>query len=94
VGLSELRGSGSTKMQLFPNPASTYFDLSYESADNTSGNISIYDLSGREISSENIDIKSGTNTFRANSSHLQNGIYLIQFKAENSIQTGKLIISK
>lgn len=94
VGLSELRGSGSTKMQLFPNPASTYFDLSYESADNTVGNISIYDLSGREISSENIDIKSGTNTFRANSSHLQNGIYLIQFKAENSIQTGKLIISK
>lgn len=68
---------------LYPNPAKNSFFI--ESKD--SGNVSIYDLSGKKILVKNN--LSGRNQIQIN---LPKGIYIVEFESQNSKSTKKLVV--
>lgn len=71
-----------SNFQVVPNPILSSFSVSGF----TSALISLYDLQGRLIFQKQI-----TNNEIIEIKHLQSGVYIIQIKEENKIQTNKLI---
>jgi hypothetical protein len=94
TSVMDLSNHKNDKLLLFPNPASGDFIVLYESAENSNGLLNIIDISGREVSSKNINLSIGENNFTENTSHLQNGIYLVQLKTTSQTITKKLVIAK
>ncbi|MDI1355981.1 MAG: T9SS type A sorting domain-containing protein [bacterium] len=94
TSIKEFNYETSTRMVIYPNPATNYFDLRYESSENAKGLISIYDLDGRLVANNSTYLKTGENKISGDVGNLQNGIYLVQLKTENSTHVGKLIISR
>jgi hypothetical protein len=58
------------------------------------GLLRVFDISGREVASSNVELHEGFNTLNENTDQLQNGIYIVRLDAEG-IQFGKkLVIAK
>lgn len=93
VALRELRANPH-RVQLLPNPASPHFTLVFMSPKAGSGALRVYDVSGREASARTIEVQTGENAIREATSHLQNGVYLVQLKTNNMQVGKKLIITK
>jgi hypothetical protein len=53
--------SGNTGVKLLPNPASSYLQLSIQSEENTTGDLTIVDVSGRIVYQEKLGLKQGLN---------------------------------
>ena len=53
--------NGSTDLKLLPNPVSSYLQLSIHSEENTQGDLSIVDISGRIVYQEKLGLKQGLN---------------------------------
>lgn len=70
-------------VSIYPNPATTLLnaDISFQTQ-----SIKMYDISGKQV----VEAK----TFPININELDNGIYFVQIKSENGIQTNKIIVSK
>jgi uncharacterized repeat protein (TIGR01451 family) len=94
TSLQELKSSATNKLLLFPNPARESFTLVFDSPENTNGILTLFDISGREVSSKNISLLVGENSFTESAALLQNGIYLIQLKTSTETITKKLVITK
>jgi uncharacterized repeat protein (TIGR01451 family) len=93
VGIEELSAI-SNEALLFPNPARDSFTLLLNSGKNSKGTLRMFDISGREVASRNVELQEGTNVFSENTSMLQSGIYIVRLDAEG-IQLGrKLVITK
>jgi hypothetical protein len=93
VSVSELQ-INSDNTVLYPNPANTYFTLNLSSPENTKALMNVFDISGREISGKNIDLRAGENSITENTEHFQSGIYFVQIKSGNAVVQKKLIITK
>ncbi len=94
VAIKNLKLTNLDQAALFPNPATNFFNLAVKSDINTAGTLKVFDLSGREVSTKQIDLHAGENNLTENTSHLQSGIYLVQLKTP-SMQIGKkLIVTK
>ncbi|MES2762958.1 MAG: DUF4465 domain-containing protein [Bacteroidota bacterium] len=89
VGINEL--SNVSNISLFPNPAGQYSTLNYDSKEVSSLNISISDITGKEIQQHSIETLTGNNQLRLNTGTLLSGVYFITIKDDNSIKTIKLI---
>lgn len=94
TSILNLTQGGNDKLNLFPNPTRNEFYLLYSSKESGSGDLSIFDISGREVSTMPVQINSGENTFSGNTALLQNGIYLVQLKTSTETMTKKLVVAK
>lgn len=94
TSIVDLNQRESDKLLLYPNPSSGDFTVLFESVENTSGTLSLFDISGREVSNKTISIEYGENSFNESTSHLQNGIYLVQLKTNSQTTTKKLVVAK
>ncbi len=92
VGLQDLKGTIS-QVSLYPNPStgntSTLLFATETEFSNVS--ISIIDMAGRVVSTENISVKTGLNQYQLNTDLLNNGVYFIQLNAGTNTITQKLI---
>ena len=79
---------------IFPNPTNNYFTMVVPTTQNARGVLSIFDISGREVSVKNIELQVGENKLAENTSSLQSGIYFIQLKTGSETVSKKLIIAK
>ncbi len=81
---------------VYPNPAKEFTNFSWKTVDIEGENIliSIKDMNGRIISSENTSKFSGTYEWHTN--NVSNGLYFYDVRLENgvSLQSGKIIIQK
>ncbi len=93
-GIDDSGRSGKDRATLFPNPANNYFMLQFMSSGTSQATFSIYDVSGREVSTRLIDLQDGNNAVYENTSTLQNGIYFVVVKSENTLIQKKLLIAK
>lgn len=82
---------------IFPNPAGDTVSFEYVIPENSTGNISIYDLSGRRVYSAevidnqgifNINIDGGSFTA------LSNGLYIVRLTAEDKAAVKKFVIAR
>lgn len=86
VGLNEIENDAST-IQIYPNPASDYFEIKSSIRIKS---FSIFDLTGREIFSDN----KFSNGDRINTSGFENGIYNLKLESSSgNIFTKKIIVS-
>jgi hypothetical protein len=56
--------------------------------------INIYDVTGRVVSSQQLDAAKGLNTYTLNTTDLQKGIYILSLDNQGSRLIEKLIIDK
>jgi hypothetical protein len=81
-------------IQIFPNPASDIFTISFNSTLQDDCAVSLYDLSGRRINSlGNINLQKGLNTatFQIPTS-IANGYYFIRFSGNEHLNCEKISI--
>ena len=71
-------------LHIFPNPTHNYFEISYRSSERGETVISLSDISGRIIFSEQYDLNIGENNFSYDVSHLQKGVYILSFGEHRS----------
>jgi hypothetical protein len=82
--------ASSAEINLFPNPAKNYMQLTYVSNAAESTTIKITDISGKTIITQRAFTSQGTNSIQINlQNKLQSGTYIIQF-----ILDGKNIVKK
>jgi len=78
---------------LYPNPNTGYMTLDYNLNDNEDGLLTIYDISGRKISSYRLI--SGQNSLVINEPSIKNGIYYYNIIVNNEvIKTNRIVIIK
>ncbi len=95
VGLTDIQGNQSASISLYPNPASDngVVNLIYNFEDNyNNAQLSIYDLSGKVLSSERLNSHSGFYTHTIQTSSLRAGLYIVSLEIDGQRIQQKLII--
>jgi hypothetical protein len=54
-------------------------------------NVSVFDLSGKQVANIAIDLAAGNNNLKINSNNLKSGVYVAVLKAENNTLTSKFV---
>ena len=92
VGLLDLKGNIS-QVFLFPNPsASNTTSLLFATEVELSNvSVSIIDMNGSVVLTENVSVNAGLNTLNLNTAPLNSGVYFIQLNAGANTTTRKLI---
>ncbi len=86
-GISRIEKSD---LQIFPNPARTFFYVNSGTSSMTGGTIKVLDINGRCLISE--DLKKGDQYFQVDIAHLKPGIYMVHLTNEfGMIGMGKLV---
>lgn len=90
VGINEI--SSDLMATVYPNPASENLFIDFQSKKENVVQVTIIDLTGRNVYSESIVLYTGMSRKRIGIDAFNKGIYLVQFATENGIKTEKLII--
>ncbi len=77
---------------VFPNPATGSFNVQWNVAKNSTGSVSIIDVTGRQVSSINIDMAAGAGTSVIPVSHIAAGIYVVRVAEEGFIRNFRVEI--
>ncbi len=83
-----------SKINIFPNPASSLLNCSISCNSTSAGKLNIFDMLGRTISSENIQLISGVNTFSTDVSEFSSGIYFLQISETDGNAVQKKFVVK
>tara|TARA_B100000678_G_C18161261_1_gene483134 strand:- start:14 stop:934 length:921 start_codon:yes stop_codon:yes gene_type:complete len=91
-GIGELSGS-SFSSNAYPNPAKNEIQIQFEKTNNSSFNLTVYDISGRQIWNQEVTTESPV---KVNTSRFKSGVYHYHLvsQTENKWSTGKFIIAK
>lgn len=80
---------------LYPNPAANALNISINVKESSAkGQVIIFDIAGKVLSSQDITLDAGKNIMSQNTSDLSSGIYFVQVKFNESFVTKKLVIIK
>ncbi len=93
AGLEEISLFENT--MIYPNPTQGNATLEITLVKDSKINISIFDISGKEITNVlNGNLSAGENQLEINTSNFSNGIYYTKISGENTVKTIKFIVSK
>ncbi len=79
---------------VYPNPTRNDVNISFTTNTSELLNIEIYDLSGKLIKSESMNVSAGAQILNVNLSGINSGLYLIQLKGQNEVVTQRLKVLK
>ena len=94
LSVKDIKGIEANDVVIYPNPAQSAFTISIDMPESYNALLSLFDISGREVSARNISLQNGKNSIVENIVSLQSGIYFVQLKTNNSVITKKLVIAK
>jgi hypothetical protein len=80
-------------LQIFPNPADKYVNVSWFANQSGYIDVTIYDLTGKAMISTKIAMNEGNNYHKIDVQHLPAGIFLVKFTSAETLIQRKLIIS-
>jgi hypothetical protein len=86
------RVAGSTDIKVFPNPASEYIEIIFNSHSNGRAQIQLMDLSGRLIHSAHIETTEGENQTGLDVSKFSTGVYMLNLLQDDAISRIKVIV--
>lgn len=89
VGIHEL--SNASNLNLFPNPANQYAILKYESNLVSELNVTISDITGKEVQQQSTQTNAGSNTLKLNIETLESGVYFVTISDGENSKKIKLI---
>ncbi len=79
---------------LYPNPATTYTNISFSLEERQDVVVALYDIMGKKVQSNSYTLDAGIQLFQLDLSNLAPGVYTIVMQTEKSSYPQKLIISK
>jgi hypothetical protein len=79
-------------ISVYPNPANGFVMLSFESKEANTAQVSLVDITGREVFTRNINVLGGNNLTNVDISGIQKGIYFLQVKTTKGLSTQKLLV--
>ncbi len=91
VGIDEYQYSLFTDVR-FTNPVESVLNLSVSAAENSKANFAIYDITGKLIKLQTVDLTTGTNYKEVDVSSLKNGLYIIRLTDRNGVSISKKMI--
>ncbi len=80
AGAGILTKANSMDMVVYPNPVTDVLNVSFNTAKAMNANLSLTDINGKQLVTENFVTKSGNNKIILNTSSLSKGIYLVNIK--------------
>jgi len=84
---------GDISLNVFPNPATDNAQVNYSLSNETNVTISIYDVAGKLVASQDKGSQSAGRHFSSiNTSDMANGFYTVTVKTNNGTTTTKLIV--
>ena len=79
----------------YPNPFSTIVNFKFNLEEEAKVNIEIFNIVGSKVETiHNSILKPGDYLFRWDGSSYDNGIYLYNFKVDDKIETGRVILRR
>ena len=90
AGIKNLGGPDVNKLSVYPNPASNQINISGVSGN---GVLSIFDLSGKEIVSSEMNLNNN-NSQHISLDGISNGIYMVRFQTAEEVYTAKIVVQK
>lgn len=83
-------------LQVYPNPASSFIQISYVLENNSNVNITLYDIVGKKIKKvhKGLNSPAGTNVISLNAKQLNPGIYLLKLNVDNRTVLKKVVIKR
>ncbi|MCB0839863.1 MAG: T9SS type A sorting domain-containing protein [Bacteroidetes bacterium] len=82
-------------LNVFPNPSQGKTQFSYELTNSGNVSLTIYDLAGRQVDAITEGMQSmGNHQITWEARDLPDGMYVYQFKVNNEVSSGKIIISR
>ncbi|HNW89817.1 MAG TPA: M43 family zinc metalloprotease [Bacteroidales bacterium] len=95
-GLEEVMDEADTPrdIMIYPNPANDNLNVTYNAEGDGDVQISIYDLAGRLMNTNNFSATKGLNDYSMNVSALAKGLYVLTLKNGTTLFNQKLIIDK
>lgn len=81
-------------IELYPNPAQNQINIAYYTANNSTLNIDIFDLSGKLILNQQIESQSGHSILELDVFDIQSGSYIVRLTDGQKQYQTKLVISK
>ncbi len=80
-----------TDMNIFPNPANEYINVEYTNIESTEVQLSIMDMTGRVIQSQNLNEAIGQQRTQLDINALTSGFYFIRLVAGDTVQSMKFV---
>jgi rhamnogalacturonan endolyase len=94
AGIHELQ-QADFELQIFPNPINDFATISYTLNKDADVQIVLTDLPGKVISVvENTESNRGKHELKVDLQNIANGIYLLEIRTAERIETRKIIISR
>lgn len=81
-----------SSMKLYPNPATDNVNILIASKENANAHLTIFNLMGQQVYSEDVAVVEGNNLVRVSTSNLQAGVYMVNIKTNSGTSTQKLIV--
>ncbi|WP_235291817.1 zinc-dependent metalloprotease [Portibacter lacus] len=81
------------RMQVYPNPASNFVNVSIQSKENRNGDLELYNMIGQKISIQSIQIEEGQNTFKIATDQLTSGTYFVKLRGGEMDDVEKITIA-
>lgn len=79
-------------MKTYPNPASDELNIVLHSTENITASLSIANIMGQVVYSENAVVQTGSNNYSLNVSNLVSGLYFVTFQTAHGTSTQKFIV--
>lgn len=91
-----VQSSSASKLELYPNPSISYFDVSFELEQNSELKFRVLDAQGKEITVLlHQKVKAGTNRFRFSTSPLPAGAYILVIESEGQVlKNERFVVTK
>jgi len=94
TNINTLHGAAFSELSVFPNPTSGEMNISIKNLTENLQHVSIYNITGSEVYQAPGASAGNSMEYNLNLNHLNNGIYFINFKFNNSVVNKKIVISK
>ena len=78
------------ELLIYPNPANDFLNIIIPDCDDCIGKFIIFDISGKEVYSENLN----QNSNQISLSEMNSGIYIVKVITNNEIIVKKILINK
>ncbi|MEM9821140.1 MAG: T9SS type A sorting domain-containing protein [Bacteroidota bacterium] len=88
---AQLNNQQAFSLEVSPNPFSDQINVQIQSLGAARGAVDLLDLQGRIISSQVVDLSEGVNDLSLSGVELPEGLYFLQLKSNESVQTLKII---
>ena len=85
-------GDATTQLEVYPNPANSFINLSFNVEQSQQATIILRDAAGRIVYNEGIDAIAGFNNQQIEVSNLAKGVYFVQLQTGDSSENTRLIV--